>query len=178
MKDLVKKAQKGDKESFGLLISTVQKKAYRVAYTYLKNSEDSMDAVCDSVEVAFKKLGQLKNIEYFETWFIRIVINQCNMQLRKRKSIEKMFNKLEKMDYENNENLYSIEDKLLLREKLKNIKATDRKILFMKYWMGLKLKDIAESLQMPVGTVKTKLYGSLKSLKEDMGVEVSDEEKR
>lgn len=178
MKDLVKKAQKGDKESFGILINTVQKKAYRVAYTYLKNSEDSMDAVCDSVEVAFKKLGQLKNRDNFETWFIRIVINKCNMQLRKRKSIDKMLDKLEKIDHVNNENPYSIEDKVLLREKLKHMKPTDRKILFMKYWMDFKLKDIAESLHMPVGTVKTRLYGSLKSLKEDMGVGVSDEEKR
>lgn len=89
-----------------------------------------------------------------------------------------MLNKLEKMDYGNNENDYSIEDKVVLREKLTHMKVTDRKILYMKYWMDLKLKEIAENLQMPVGTVKTRLYGNLKSLKEDMGVGVSDEEKR
>jgi len=180
---LIKKAQKGDKESFGLLIANVQDKAYRVAYGYLKNPEDSMDAVCDSVEIAYKKLGQLKKAEFFETWFIRIVINQCNMHLRKREKIKTMVHQLECLEdmgkvSEESGSDGKEETLKIMEEKLLHMNEIDRNILHMKYWTGAKIREIAEMLKMPEGSVKTRLYGSLKKLKREISLEVDNDEGR
>ncbi|WP_157950144.1 sigma-70 family RNA polymerase sigma factor [Vallitalea okinawensis] len=168
----MKKAKKGDKESFGQLITLVQDKAYRVAYSYLKNEEDSMDAVCDSVEKAYIKIGGLRNSEYFQTWFMKIVINTSIQLLNKRKKREKIFSTLCDEAVYTTEN--SIEDNIYIDEILNKMNKRDQKILYLRYWKDEKIKDIAERLNMPINSVKTRLYSSLKSIKNDMEVESNE----
>ena len=87
---LIRKAKRGDPDSFDQLIQQVRDQAYRVAYCYLHNEYDSMDAVCDGVEKAFRNLKKLKEPKYFRTWFIRIVINECKLQLRAKEKVTEM----------------------------------------------------------------------------------------
>lgn len=175
VEDLVKKARSGDKDSFSKLISGIQDQAYRVAYSYLKDEEDSLDAVCDSVEKAFIKLNTLRQPKYFKRWFLKIVQNTSLQYLRKRKTKEQFIEKSK------GENILcevdaSREDILDLRENLAKLSSSDREILYQRYWQDKKLKDIASSLHMPINSVKTRLYSSLGKLRNQM--EVHEREKK
>ncbi len=167
MVELVKKAKNGDEESFSLIINNVKNKAYRVAYKYLKNEEDSMDAVCEGVVIAFKNIHLLKKPEYFETWFTKIVINQCNLQIKNRKKAEKITEMLQERISTFKEDNHR-EELIIIKDKLEKMKPLDRNIIHMKFLLGYKFKDIAERLKIPESTVKTKAYKGIKELQNEI----------
>lgn len=160
---LITRAKKGHKDSFTQAIMQIKDQAYRVAYCYLHNEEDSMDAVCDAVEQAYKNIRKLKNVQYFNTWFIRIVINECNAQLRLRQRTTKITDHLEFPEV-----LGPSEDKLDLEILLNKLSPGDRLLIYMKYYLGYTLDEIAQLLDMSSGTVKTRIYSNLKKMKSEL----------
>lgn len=162
---LIRKAIKGDQESYGQLISQVKDEAYRVAYCYLRNEEDSMDAVCDAVEKSFCNLKKLKEPKFFKTWFIRITINQCKILLRKKKRVEYFADEICIQP-----EISCKEEILDLNKALAQLQIIDRLLIYMKYYMGYTLEEISEATNIPSGTVKTRIYGNLKILKSSLEV--------
>lgn len=158
---LVRKAKKGDTCSFAQIIMEVKDQAYRIAYCYLNNESDSMDAVSDAVEKAFKNLRKLKQPKYFKTWFIRIVINECKLQLRTKGKVISMADQL----YSDENESGTREESMDLRRCMEKLPALERVMVYLKYYAGYTLDEIAGMLDLPPGTVRTKIYGSLKLLK-------------
>jgi len=74
----VKLAKEGDKAAFEALIIENRLSLYRVAKGILKNEEDSADAIQEAIIKAYKGIKHLKKEEYFKTWLIKILINECN----------------------------------------------------------------------------------------------------
>lgn len=165
---LVRKAKKGDRESFGQLIMELKDQAYRMAFCYLRDEEDSMDAVCDAVEKTFKNIGKLRDDQYFTTWFMSIVINQCKQQLRKRKQ---MVSHSEVAIENATEPQGSDEIKMDLERYLRQLPELDRLLIYMKYYMGYTLEEIAGITELACGTVKTRIYGNLKRLRDQLEAE-------
>ncbi|SCY97170.1 sigma-70 family RNA polymerase sigma factor [Alkaliphilus peptidifermentans] len=164
---LIIKAQKGDKDSFSKAVLSLKDEAYRIAYCYLHNKEDSMDAVADAVEKALLNISKLKNDKYFKTWFIRIVINECKIQLRQKQKIISMADDLYKYDDLSKTNR---EEKIDLERSLTILDPSDRILIYMKYYMGYTLEEVAETMNLPTGTVKTRIYGNLKLLRNKLEV--------
>lgn len=162
---LVKKAKKGDKESFSKIIYEVKDQAYKIAYCYLHNEEDSMDAVCDAIEKAYKNIKKLKKPKYFKTWFIRIVINECKKQIREKKRVIYLADDIYKEDIK-----YNKEDKLDIEYILKELPEIERSLIYMKYYLGYTLKEISEVVDLPEGTVKSKIYNNLKKMKSKLEI--------
>ncbi|MCW3489762.1 sigma-70 family RNA polymerase sigma factor [Dethiobacter alkaliphilus] len=162
---LIKKAKKGDKDSLSQAIMAVKDDAYRVAYCYLHNQEDSMDAVCDAVEKAMVNLKKLKEPKYFKTWFIRIVINEAKMQLRQKQKVISLADSLYVNDSFQEKQREDIID---LEKMLGELEPLDRLLIYMKYYLGYTLDEIALSVDLPLGTVKTKIYGNLKVMRDKL----------
>lgn len=157
---LINQTKKGDTQSFSLLIDLVKEKAYRIAYCYLYDESSSMDAVYDAVEKAYRNLYQLREPKYFSTWFIRIVINECKGKLRKNQRLTVLTNEISETD----SNPYS-EDRMDLEVALQQLLPDERLLIQMKYFFGYTFNEIAEITEVPVGTVKTRLYKILRELK-------------
>jgi RNA polymerase sigma-70 factor (ECF subfamily) len=78
----VKLAQKGSKDAFVRLITAAEKSMYRVAKAILKSDNECADAIQESILKAFKSVGGLREPQYFKTWLIRILINECKVILK------------------------------------------------------------------------------------------------
>lgn len=161
---LIKKAIKGDKDSFTKLILEIKDQAYKIAYCYLHNEEDSMDAVCNAVEKGYKNIKKLKNPQYFKTWFIRIVINECKLELRSRKKIIKLKETLTSDEFI----VDSVDKNYELDDLINKLEVTDKSMIYLKYYMGYTLEEIGKILDLPIGTVKTKIYSNIKKLKAEL----------
>lgn len=85
MEQLVRKAKKGDAEAFISLIESQRETMKRIAYAWLKNEEDAADAIQDTILDAYEHIGQLNKADYFRTWIVRILINNCTRIYRKNK---------------------------------------------------------------------------------------------
>ncbi|MGG5460899.1 sigma-70 family RNA polymerase sigma factor [Clostridium sp. B9] len=161
---VVAQAKKGDKKAFLSLIDENRLNIYRVARGILSNKEDVEDALQNTIIKSYEKIATLKNDEFFRTWIIRILINECNLILRRNKKtvfLEKLENaESYTEEYENMELTYAINS---LSEELR---VTT--VLF--YFEDMSAKDIAEMLNIAEGTVRSRLTRSREKLRNFMEV--------
>ena len=87
MQELVEKAVRGDADAFLELMEMNSLSMYKTARGILKNDNDVSDAIQDTILTSFEKIHKLKNPQYFKTWLIRILINECNQILRHYKKV-------------------------------------------------------------------------------------------
>ena len=83
----VEKARNGNVDEIGNLLMENMKSMYRVAFSILKTEEEISDAISNTTVIVFEKRHTLKNAEFFKTWLIRILINECNKIHRQNKKI-------------------------------------------------------------------------------------------
>ncbi|HEX3029713.1 MAG TPA: sigma-70 family RNA polymerase sigma factor, partial [Clostridia bacterium] len=83
-RDNVIKACKGDKNAFSELIQERKNDIYRIAYTYVKNEEEALEILHDTVYKALISVKKLKNVECFNAWLSRIIVT-CSMDFLKKK---------------------------------------------------------------------------------------------
>ena len=81
MEELIKNTLNGDKHSFEVLIDSVKSDLYRVAQAKLRNIDDVNDAIQETITKAYSKLHTLKEHKLFRTWIIKILINECNIDI-------------------------------------------------------------------------------------------------
>ena len=68
---------------FSDLIDICKENLYKIAFSYLKNEQNSLDAVSETIYKAYKNIDKLKSREFFNTWIIKILINSCKSILKK-----------------------------------------------------------------------------------------------
>lgn len=150
------------------LIADYQK-LYRLAYSYVHNENDALDIVQESAYKAVKNSHTLKNLQYAGTWIYRIVINESISFLRKQKKQETT---LYEADGET-EDLYQDVD---LHQALEQLDLMDKTVIVLRYFEGMQLNQIAETLDENLSTVKSRLYRSLKKLKISLEEEGANQE--
>lgn len=135
---------------------------YRLAYSYVRNVDDALDIVQESIYKAISSIGSLKNPNYIETWLYRIVINTSLDFLRKRKKVDVVDEDvLINLDSGIVDNYSDID----LKEALDNLPDKYRSIVILRYFEDLKIEEIAEVLNENVNTIKTRLYKSIEKLR-------------
>lgn len=145
-------ARKGDKEAFIRLIRVAQHSLYGVARSIVKHDEDCADAIQETILKAWKALPSLKEADYFKTWLFRILINECNQILRREKRTVPSDNlPLEVTTVDNYENID-------LLEAVNRLEETLRLVVKLHYYEDMPLKQIAEVLETPEGTIKSRLH--------------------
>lgn len=151
MTDLVLSAQQGDKQAFTQLIEQNKATMYKIARTYFREPMDIEDSISETILLCWKKLGQLRQPEYFRTWLCRILINTCISMARSRRGCVSLDDLRED---ELPAALDSMDDFSLLIELAD---SRYRLVLLLFYGERLKVSEISEVTNMPEGTVKSSL---------------------
>ncbi|GAA0685065.1 MULTISPECIES: sigma-70 family RNA polymerase sigma factor [Clostridium] len=162
----VKRAIKGDKEAFSNLIKNNKEYLYKIAFMHVKNEDDALEVVHETVYKAFISIRRLKKPEYFRTWLTRMLINAAIDNIKKRKNqiaIEDI-EICEKYILEINRDI-----SLDLRKELDKLKDDYKSVITMKYLHDMKISDIAKATNKSENTVKTNLRRGLKILKTRLG---------
>ncbi|WP_195986425.1 sigma-70 family RNA polymerase sigma factor [Clostridium sp. D53t1_180928_C8] len=149
-KSNISKAKGGNKEAFIELIEENLNSIYRVAKGILNAEEDIEDAIQNTILLAFKNIKTLKKDEYFKTWLIKILINESN----KIYNFNKKFVKFEKMkEHYVNDNYQNID----LKRAIDSLNEELRLTIILFYFEDLTISEIANMLNIPEGTVKSRL---------------------
>ncbi|GAB6181028.1 RNA polymerase sigma factor SigV [Desulfotomaculum defluvii] len=147
-----------------------KEKHYRLAFSYVKNTDDALDIVQESIYKALSSLESLKNTGHIKTWFYRIVVNTSLDFLRKQKKIGVLDEKtLSSIDDGVIDNYQDID----LQRALDALPANYRSVVILRYFEDLKIEEVAEILNENVNTVKTRLYKSLEKLR----IQMKDEDR-
>jgi len=161
----VKKAQKGNNDAFTSLITASEKSMYRVAKSILQTDMECADAIQESIFKAFRSIKTLKEPNFFKTWLIRILINECNkiLQINKRLVPIEELNEQPK-ETENFEyiELHNAVD--FLEEELKIV-------VTLYYFEDFPLKEVAAILNTAEGTIKSRLHRARTKLADLLKIE-------
>lgn len=163
---IVESIKKGNIEVLLQWIDKNKQKLYRMAWSYLENKSDVEDVFHNSIIKVVENISSLKNVLAFEGWFLSILLNECRKILRERRKVQP----LEFVEI-NDSSAYSTEtqvENLDLIGGLKSINEEYRELILLKYYSGYSQKEIAEILNIPLGTVKTKIFRGLKILRNIM----------
>ncbi|SFE84956.1 RNA polymerase sigma-70 factor, ECF subfamily [Paenibacillus catalpae] len=169
---LVTAAKRGDDAAFYSLISQHKEKMYRIAYSYLKNETDALEAVQEVTCRAYMQIRKLKEPDYFGSWLIRILMNYCadevKRKIRRNDGQQAAAAALEPL-------AASVESALLERVMLESaveqLDANYQKVIQLKYYHDLTITEIARTLQKPEGTIKTWLHKALGGLRQRLAKE-------
>ncbi|MGW9103390.1 sigma-70 family RNA polymerase sigma factor [Priestia megaterium] len=160
----VKKAKRGNEKAFQELIELEKNKLFRIAYLYVKNEADALDIVQDTVYKAFISIKRLKDPSYFSTWISRILINTCLDFIKKNSRVMPIDIVNKKSHHES----LALEDKLDLVGAIERLEIQYKTVIIFRYYKDLSIKQIAEILECPEGTVKTRLHRAVHQLKLDL----------
>lgn len=175
---LIKKAQEGDEKSFEALISGCHKKAYNIAFRYLRNEQDALDAIQESYIKIFRSLINFKGESKFDTWVYRIVVNTCNDILRKNSKLKNTDSIYQTKDEKETvleipdltqapENIVDRQEEAnILLECLKKLNQNQKEIIILRDIQGFTYEEISDILQCTTGTVKSRLSRSRLKLRE------------
>lgn len=157
------------KEVEGYLLVN-QQSLYRLAYSYVKNQEDALDIVQESILKAISSVDSLAKSQSIKTWVYRIVVNTSLDSLRKQKRLGLMDEEvLSRYDLRTEIDNYPNLD---LAKALEQLPHDDRSRIILRYYEDLRIEDVADILNENVNTAKTRLYSTLRKLRLQMEDEI------
>ncbi|WP_330404439.1 RNA polymerase sigma factor [Vallitalea okinawensis] len=163
---LIKRAKQGDKEALLKLIMDQEQDYYRLAYTYMRNEDDALDALEDMIVIIYEKIQSLKKEKSFYSWSKTILVNRCKKLLKDKK-------KIVSMDFiEERACLGGLEGKeetMLIEEHLTKLNKKHQEVIRLHYYLDYDYQTISQLLHIPLGTVKSRMSIGIKKLKESLG---------
>lgn len=154
---------------FSKLIEKNKVKFYSVAKSILNNDDDIYDAIQEGLISMYQNLDTIKEVKYFSTWGTRIIINKCYDLIRKNKRYSESVQFDENIENINmaTQDKYSI-DEYGIKKILNTLENDIREIAVLFYYCDEPIKNISKVLNIPEGTIKTKLAKVRKIIKEKL----------
>lgn len=150
-------------EAFFERLTAEQRKLYSIAYSYLRSEADALEAVQEASYRAWVKRKKLKDPQAFTPWLIRITINCCMDELRRKKRVFPVEEPQEGAVQE-----MKSSERIDLQRALERMKPKYRHVVMLKYYQDMTSMEIAKVLGKPEGTIKTWLREGLKQLRKYM----------
>lgn len=161
--ELIYKSRKGDGNAFYELINANKEQLYRIAFSYLNNEQDALEAIQETTFRALKNIKKLKQPEYFKTWLIRILLNYCNDELKRNRRMIKLEDSFTKCIHTEERT-----EKIDILNAVNNLKIIYKEMIVLRYFEDFKIKEICDITQMPEGTIKTRLHRALMELRNEL----------
>lgn len=149
---LVKKAMKGDKQSFVKLMETYEKDMYNLTKYMMGNNEGIYDVVQDTILTAYEKISTIKNPSSFKNWLLKIIVNKSKTQLSKQSKIIYLEDSIEIPIVDNEM------EKIELMSLVSCLPEEYKIVIVLFYFNDLTYREISDVLDVAEGTVKSRLF--------------------
>ncbi|WP_238906884.1 RNA polymerase sigma factor [Clostridium sp. YIM B02506] len=149
---LVKKATKGNKDAFVELMKIYERDMYNLTRYMLGNNEATYDVVQDTILTVYEKISTLKNPSSFKSWLLKIVVNKSKSELSKQNKIIYLENSIEIPIIDKDL------EKIELMSLVSDLPDDFKSVIILFYFNDLSYKEISEILDIPEGTVKSRLF--------------------
>jgi RNA polymerase sigma factor, sigma-70 family len=164
--DLIEAAQTGDRDAIVRLLREIETDVYRTAYYILGNEQDAMDASQEALLRIYTKIGSYEQKAKFKTWVQRIVTNVCIDKFRRARPT---------VSIEEHNMVFSsrtdVEDEVMstyvakdIRDAIDRLPAHHRAVVVLRYLQDFSYNEIADSLNLPLNTVKSYLFRARQQL--------------
>jgi RNA polymerase sigma-70 factor, ECF subfamily len=173
---LIAECLQGNTAAFGVLVRCYQERLYNSVYRLVENAEDAQDVVQEAFLNAYQSLDGFKEDSLFFTWLYRIAVNTAISFKRKQRATVRIDtgrngeHLVEPLDPSEESRpghaLEQAEEGRKIREALGRLSPEHRAVLVMKDMEGQKYETMAEILQVPIGTIRSRLHRARLELRE------------
>lgn len=162
---LVERARDGDHDAFSELARAAVVRLDEAARLILRDPEFARDAVQEALIRAWRDLPKLRDPDRFEAWLRRLTVNACLDQARRRRRriVEVELKAIHTPVASDDSTAHA--DRDLVDQVLRRLDEQGRAIVVLHYFLGMPLTEVAATLAVPVGTVKSRLHRALGELR-------------
>lgn len=172
--ELVIHARNGDQQAFAALADALYGRLHQVAYRILRDRGSAEDATQQAVLAMWRDLPQLRDPDRFEAWSYRLLVNACNSEYRRRRRSLPVVASEYPREPVAPDDYGRLIDRDLVERGFANLSVDHRAVLVLRYYLDLPLERIAQALDVPIGTVNSRLHRALgrmrATLEESSGV--------
>lgn len=176
----IKQVLKGDQHAYSDIVSLYQQKVYQVCYRMLNNQHEAEDIAQEAFIRAYTNLHTFDLKRKFSTWLFRIATNLCIDRIRKKKPDYyldaevagtdglDMYSQISSTDRLPEEEIERMELQERIQYEISGLPEKYRTVIILKYIEELPLQEISEILDMPLGTVKTRIHRGREVLRKQL----------
>ncbi|MBX7058818.1 MAG: sigma-70 family RNA polymerase sigma factor [Leptospirales bacterium] len=169
-RELIARVQAGDGDAYLSLVGAYRLRLFRKACSIVHDAEDAEDCLQEALLTAYRALPRFRGESGIYTWLYRIVVNKCRDHLRSRRSrVQESLEPLQPLLSDDRvaieKNVELSDDAAYLINKINGLERKYRQILLYRYYENLSYEEIAELMQVNIGTVKSRLFKARELLK-------------
>jgi RNA polymerase sigma-70 factor, ECF subfamily len=157
-RDLVELAQRGDRDAFGILAKAHADRLFAVANRILRDFDRAEDAVQQTLVIAWQELPTLRDPDRFEAWSWRLLVRVCYVESRRARRLEAQIRALPVDGPPRADDTDWVAQRDELERGFRRLTPDQRAILVLHHYVGLGPAELAESLGIPAGTVRSRLH--------------------
>lgn len=166
---LVQQATRGDQKAFAELMGRYKDAIYFMLIKMVNNASDAEDLTIEAFGKAFKNIQQYTPNYAFSTWLFKIATNNCIDFIRKKKTLtisldqndddpDKASTDIQASILDPEEEMIKEQKQRMMRDIVSKLKPRYRKLIELRYFKEYSYEEIAEELELPIGTVKAQLF--------------------
>jgi len=168
--DLIKRSQAGDKDAFAALFHQYENLVYRTAYLMLDCADEAEDVLQEVFLQVHRSLSTFEPSKgAFTTWLHRVTVNHCLNRHRKRRLLTIGLEQVPPLALAEHPSWQDrLEDEEAVRQALSRLSEKLRTVVILRHYLELSYAEIAQTLNIPIGTVKSRIDLALKTLREEL----------
>jgi len=169
--ELLARVVKGDHDAFTEIMRSHEDRVFSVCLRIMGSRDQALDATQETFLTTFRKAGQFKGNSALGTWIYRIAVNTCYDQLRKqrRRKTDPLPDHLDPADHSAEDAVDAAGLRPEIQEALAAIPDDFRTAVILSDIEGMALPEVAEILEIPVGTVKSRVFRGRRLLARELG---------
>ena len=173
--ELVIRAQQGDRAAFAELAVAVGDRLHAVALRMLRDVGLAEDASQQTLLKAWQELPRLREPERFEAWTYRLLVNVCHAEWRRRKRSLAALPHLDSVcEPTSRDEMAIVIDRDQLERGYSRLSMDHRAVVVLHYYLDMPVAEIAETLGVGEGTVKSRLYHAMRGLRAALDADTRD----
>jgi RNA polymerase sigma-70 factor (ECF subfamily) len=164
-RQLVQQARRGDRDAYEALVSEAFDGLYALAHRILRDVDRTDDAVQECLIRAWQQLPRLRDPDRFDAWLRRLLVNACYDEARRVRRRSHDIHLLP-MDRTSGRDASSdIVDRDELERGFRRLSIEQRTVLVMTHYLGMSAREVADTLDIPVGTVQSRLLYAISAMR-------------
>ena len=164
-RDLVEAARNGDREAYADLIRARGDRLFAIAQRILRDVDRTEDAVQDALVIAWRDLPGLRDPDRFDAWLRRLLVRSCVAEATRERRLVANLRVLPVDIPAGRDDYLSVADRDQLERGFRRLPSEQRAILVLRHFAGYEPAEIAESLGIPAGTVRSRLHHAHRAMR-------------
>lgn len=164
-RDLVERARRGDREAFAVLVHQVSDSLYAVAQRILRDPGLAEDALQNALVLAWRRIPKLRDPDRFEAWIHRILVHACYDESQRARHRTANIRVMPISGLSTPDDSAAIADRDELERAFRLLTIEQRAVFVLHHYLGLPLVEIAELLEIPAGTARSRLHYAIAGLR-------------